>query len=60
MVLGHLVPLLGGRPRYGADATEIWTMEEEMLEKCLENGVHVPIIDVGIAHGEKARGGALF
>eukprot|EP00804_Cyclotella_cryptica_P001602 CCRYP_014942-RA/>CCRYP_014942-RA protein AED:0.31 eAED:0.05 QI:0/-1/0/1/-1/1/1/0/215 len=54
------VPSLGGGPGHGADATEIWTMEEEMLEKCLEDGVHVPVIDVGIAHGEKARGGALF
>jgi len=54
------VPSLGGGPGYGADATEIWTIEEEMLEKCFEDGVNVPVIDVGIAHGEKARGGALF
>ncbi|KAL7519887.1 hypothetical protein ACHAWX_004641 [Stephanocyclus meneghinianus] len=54
------VPSLGGGPGYGADATEIWTIEEEMLEKCLLDGVNVPVIDVGIAHGEKARGGALF
>ena len=54
------VPSLGGGPGYGADATEIWTIEEEMLEQCLEDGVEVPVIDVGIAHGEKARGGALF
>jgi hypothetical protein len=26
----------------------------------LEDGVKIPFIDVGMAHGEKARGGALF
>eukprot|EP00956_Cyclotella_meneghiniana_P012591 scaffold17892_cov52-Cyclotella_meneghiniana.AAC.3 len=54
------VPSLGGGPGYGATADEIWTIEEEMLEKCLEDGVQVPVIDVGMAHGEKARGGALL
>jgi hypothetical protein len=54
------VPSLGGGPGYGADATEVWSIGEEMLEKCLEDGVEVPVIDVGMAHGEKARGGALF
>jgi len=54
------VPSLGGGPGYGADATEIWSIEEEALMKCLQDGVEVPFIDVGMAHGEKARGGALF
>ena len=54
------VPSLGGGPGYGAAATEIWSIEEDMLEKCLEDGVEIPYIDVGMAHGEKARGGALF
>ena len=50
----------GQREGYGAPASEIWTIEEDMLEKCLEDGVEIPFIDVGMAHGEKARGGALF
>ena len=54
------VPSLGGGPGYGAPADEIWTIEEEMLEKCLEDGVEVPVLDVGLAHGEKAREGALL
>jgi hypothetical protein len=54
------VPSLGGGPGYGAPANEIWTIEQDMLDKCLEDGVKIPYIDVGMAHGEKARGGALF
>mmetsp|Transcript_10609 Transcript_10609/g.22062 ORF Transcript_10609/g.22062 Transcript_10609/m.22062 type:complete len:267 (+) Transcript_10609:63-863(+) len=55
------VPSLGGGPGYGADATEIWSIEEDVLETLVEEGdVEIPVIDVGMAHGEKARGGALF
>ncbi|KAL7466625.1 hypothetical protein ACHAXS_006918 [Conticribra weissflogii] len=55
------VPSLGGGPGYGADATEIWSIEGEVLETLVEEGeVEIPVIDVGMAHGEKARGGALF
>mmetsp|Transcript_1403 Transcript_1403/g.3135 ORF Transcript_1403/g.3135 Transcript_1403/m.3135 type:complete len:107 (+) Transcript_1403:110-430(+) len=55
------VPSLGGGPGYGATADEIWSVEEEVLEMLLEvDGVEIPVIDVGMAHGEKARGGALF
>ena len=55
------VPSLGGGPGYGAEADEIWSIDESVLEQLLdEDGVDVPIIDVGMAHGEKARGGALF
>lgn len=54
------VPSLGGGPGYGAEATEVWSIDYETLERLKEDGVQIPIIDVGIAHGEKARGGALF
>ena len=60
------------RSGYGAQADEIWSIDEDVLESILleeeeENNnnnnnkvVAIPIIDVGMAHGEKARGGALF
>lgn len=55
------VPSLGGGPGYGAEADEVWSVEEEVLESdVVADGVEVPVIDVGMAHGEKARGGALF
>ena len=55
------VPSLGGGPGYGAEADEVWSIDENVLESMLEGGdVAIPIIDVGMAHGEKARGGALF
>jgi hypothetical protein len=55
------VPSLGGGPGYGAEADEVWSIEEDVLERLLsEDGVDLPVIDVGMAHGEKARGGALF
>jgi len=52
------VPSLGGGPGYGAPADEIWTIDEDLLLKLEEDGVELPVLDVGIAHGEKARGGA--
>ena len=52
------VPSLGGGPGYGAEADEIWSVDEEVLEQIKSDGVEVPILDVGINHGEKARGGA--
>jgi hypothetical protein len=53
------VPSLGGGPGYGADAQEIWSIEQAaVLEQLIEDGVELPMLDVGIAHGEKARGGA--
>ena len=54
------VPSLGGGPGYGADADEIWSLDEVTLTQIQNDGVELPILDVGIAHGEKARGGALF
>ncbi|KAL7440197.1 hypothetical protein ACHAXH_007255 [Discostella pseudostelligera] len=54
------VPSLGGGPGYGADAMEVWSVDYDALERLKEDGVHIPVIDLGIAHGEKARGGALF
>jgi len=51
------VPSLGGGPGYGADADELWTVSETQLEQVKASGVEIPVIDVGIAHGEKARGG---
>lgn len=52
------VPSLGGGPGYGADADEIWSIDEHILEQIRKDNVALPILDVGIAHGEKARGGA--
>ena len=52
------VPSLGGGPGYGADANEIWSIGEDVLEQIKEDGVDLPVLDVGIAHGEKARGGS--
>ena len=52
------VPSLGGGPGYGAEAQEIWSVDENLLEKLEEENVDLPILDMGIAHGEKARGGA--
>lgn len=52
------VPSLGGGPGYGAEADEIWSIDEEVLNELREDGVLLPVLDVGIAHGEKARGGA--
>jgi len=45
---------------YGADANEVWSIDEDTLERLHDDGVAVPVIDIGMAHGEKARGGALF
>ena len=52
--------LLGSGQGYGADANEVWSIDEETLERLQDDGVAVPVIDIGMAHGEKARGGALF
>ncbi|KAL7527087.1 hypothetical protein ACHAXR_001793 [Thalassiosira sp. AJA248-18] len=55
------VPSLGGGPGYGAEADEVWSIDENVLEELMDEGmVEIPVIDVGMAHGEKARGGALF
>ena len=52
------VPSLGGGPGYGAEADPVWSVDEDVLERLQEDGVDLPVLDVGIAHGEKARGGA--
>jgi hypothetical protein len=52
------VPSLGGGPGYGAAADEIWSTDLETLEAVAKDGVELPVLDVGIAHGEKARGGS--
>lgn len=52
------VPSLGGGPGYGAEADPVWSIDEEVLETLKRDGVDLPALDVGIAHGEKARGGA--
>jgi hypothetical protein len=51
------VPSLGGGPGYGADADELWSVSFDTLGEIRSNGVDMPVLDVGIAHGEKARGG---
>ena len=55
----RVVPSLGGGPGYGAEADPIWTIDEDVLEKMILDQVDIPILDLGIAHGEKARGGAI-
>jgi hypothetical protein len=52
------VPSLGGGPGYGAEADEVWSVDEGVLEQVESQGINLPVLDVGIAHGEKARGGA--
>ncbi|CAJ1908333.1 unnamed protein product [Cylindrotheca closterium] len=52
------VPSLGGGPGYGAEAQEIWSVDEDLLIQLEEENVDLPVLDMGIAHGEKARGGA--
>jgi hypothetical protein len=52
------VPSLGGGPGYGAEADEVWSVPADTLEKVEADGVSLPLIDMGIAHGEKARGGS--
>jgi hypothetical protein len=51
------VPSLGGGPGYGAEADELWSVAEETLEEIRASQVDLPVLDVGMAHGEKARGG---
>ena len=52
------VPSLGGGPGYGADADEIWSIDPNILEEIRSDGAQITFLDVGIAHGEKARGGS--
>jgi hypothetical protein len=52
------VPSLGGGPGYGAEAQEIWSIDEKLIESLENDGVELPVLDVGMAHGEKARGGS--
>ena len=52
------VPSLGGGPGYGAEADEIWSIDADLIEQIRVDGVDLPVIDMGIAHGEKARAGA--
>jgi len=52
------VPSLGGGPGYGAEALEVWSIDETIIDLLTNDGVDLPILDVGIAHGEKARGGS--
>jgi hypothetical protein len=52
------VPSLGGGPGYGATADEVWSTDLETIEAVAKDGVELPVLDVGIAHGEKARGGS--
>lgn len=52
------VPSLGGGPGYGAMADDCWSIDEAVIEKVREDGVLLPTLDMGIAHGEKARAGA--
>ena len=53
------VPCLGGGPGYGAQADELWTVSEDQLNAIREADIDLPVLDLGISHGEKARGGSL-
>lgn len=55
----RVVPSLGGGPGYGAEADDVWTVDEDVLKQVRDDNVIIPILDLGIAHGEKARGGAI-
>jgi hypothetical protein len=55
----RVVPSLGGGPGYGAEADHVWSIEEEVLISLQEDEVEIPVLDLGIAHGERARGGAI-
>lgn len=52
------VPSLGGGPGYGALADDVWSTTENVLNQVELDGVYLPVLDMGIAHGEKARGGS--
>ena len=51
------VPSLGGGPGYGAQADEVWSVDQAVMEAVAADGVWLPEVDMGIAHGEKARAG---
>ncbi|GAX10109.1 hypothetical protein FisN_3Lh300 [Fistulifera solaris] len=53
------VPSLGGGPGYGAQADELWTVSVDQMDAVRAAGIDLPVLDVGISHGEKARGGSL-
>lgn len=55
----RVVPSLGGGLGYGAEADDVWSIDEDMMEKLRSDNVELPNLDFGIAHGEKARGGAI-
>ena len=55
----RVVPSLGGGPGYGASADDVWSVEEEVIDTIEKDGIEIPVLDLGIAHGEKARGGAI-
>ncbi len=55
----RVVPSLGGGPGYGAEADDIWIVEENVLDQLKNDEVELPNLDLGIAHGEKSRGGAI-
>lgn len=51
------VPSLGGGPGYGAEADDVWSVPESILDEVRNDGVDLPRLDMGIAHGEKSRAG---
>lgn len=55
----RVVPSLGGGPGYGAEADDVWSIEGDVLEALNSDGVEIPNLDLGMAHGEKARAGAI-
>jgi len=54
----RVIPSLGGGPGYGALADDVWSVAEDILEKVRADQVELPVLETGIAHGEKARGGS--
>ena len=50
---------LAGGPGYGAEADEVWSIDSNMSEEILSDGIIIPVLDVGISHGEKARRGGI-
>lgn len=43
---------------YGAEADDVWSVAESVLAEARGDGVTIPSLFMGMAHGEKARTGA--
>lgn len=51
------VPSLGGGPGYGAEADDVWSTDDSVLEKLKEDGVELPVLDLASRMAKKLEGG---